>query len=107
MERLFKLIVHVPSSHADSVRQAVGEAGGGVLGNYSHCSFSVRGLGRFKPMERAMPHIGRVGEPEVVEEEQVHVSGIGAGVIAAVVAAVRGVHPYEEPLIEVIELVRI
>jgi hypothetical protein len=30
-----KLAVHVPESHADSVRQAIGEAGGGKIGNYS------------------------------------------------------------------------
>ncbi|PZP40230.1 MAG: hypothetical protein DI585_01675 [Pseudomonas fluorescens] len=103
---MYKLIVHVPLSHADAVRQAIGEAGGGVLGDYRHCSFSVRGVGRFRPMEGANPHIGEVGLLEEVEEEQIHVSGIGAGILKDVVAAVRAVHPYEEPLIEAVEILR-
>lgn len=103
---LYKVVVYVPLSHADAVRQAIGEAGGGVLGAYGHCSFSLRGIGRFRPLRGANPHIGEVGVVEEVEEEQIHVSGIRAGVLPEVVAAVRAVHPYEEPLIEVIEILR-
>ena len=107
MERLFKLIVHVPVAEADTMRMAIGEAGGGVIGNYSHCSFSIRGIGRFRPMMGANPHIGAVGMAEEVEEERIDVSNIGERVLEQIIAAVRAAHPYDEPLIEVIELFRI
>jgi len=72
-----KIVVYVPLDHASSVRQAIGAAGGGRLGKYSYCSFSMRGVGRFMPEAGAKPHIGAVGDPprsckaqlEAVEED--------------------------------------
>ena len=34
-----KLVVFVPLSHAEKVRQVLGEAGAGKIGNYDFCSF--------------------------------------------------------------------
>ena len=95
-ECLYKLIVNVPLTHADDVRQALGDAGAGRVGLYSHCSFSVRGMGRFLPLAGATPHIGRVGVPEQVEEEQIQVNVTSAD-LPAVLQALRKAHPYEEP----------
>ena len=53
----YKLIFTVPSTHADATRKAIGEAGAGKLGNYSFCSFTTKGIGRFKPEEGARPTI--------------------------------------------------
>lgn len=47
----YKLVFTVPESHAESVRNALSEAGAGIMGNYMHCSFSSHGVGRFLPME--------------------------------------------------------
>lgn len=44
-----KIIVTVPETHADILREAISNAGGGKIGNYSNCSFSSKGIGRFKP----------------------------------------------------------
>lgn len=103
-EKRYKLIVHVPLSHADEVRRAMGEAGGGIVGHYEYCSFSVRGVGRFRPKEGANPHIGRVGQSEEVEEESIEVSSIPASHLREVVDAMRAAHPYEETDFELIEL---
>ncbi len=61
MDELVKIVVYVPLSHADAVRQALGEAGAGKIGDYSFCSFSSRGIARFKPEEGADPAIGGIG----------------------------------------------
>lgn len=37
----YKFVVFVPVSHADIVREAMAESGAGIIGNYSHCSFST------------------------------------------------------------------
>jgi len=66
-----KIVVFVPRSHADAVRQAMGEAGAGKIGSYSHCSYSVEGTGRYIPLAGANPTIGGVGEYEAVEEERI------------------------------------
>ena len=69
----YKLAVFVPVPDADRVRAALGDAGAGALGNYSHCSFSARGTGSFRPMEGARPAIGSIGTQEYVPEEKIEV----------------------------------
>jgi hypothetical protein len=97
---LSKLIVYTPLSHASAVREAIGSAGGGKLGNYSFCSFSIRGVGRFRPEAGAQPHIGTVGKLEEVEEERIEVT-CETSLVGKVIAAVKKVHPYEEVALDV------
>src|SRR5438477_363801 len=73
MAKRFKVIVYVPVADADKIRQVLGEAGGGKIGNYDFCSFSVRGVGRFRPLRGATPAIGVVDKHEEVEEERIEV----------------------------------
>ncbi len=66
--RLKKLVVFVPVSHAEDIRKVLGNAGAGSIGNYSHCSFSAKGTGRFMPGENTNPFLGEAGRLEEVEE---------------------------------------
>lgn len=99
----YKLVVYVPLTHADIVRQALGDAGAGVIGNYSHCSFSVRGVGRFLPLEGASPHIGSVGRPEQVEEERIEMT-VHEDVLEQVITSMKAAHPYDEVAYDVYRL---
>ena len=103
MPELVKIVVTVPEENADQIRQAVGAAGGGKVGNYEFCSFSSKGMGRFLAVEGANPAIGSVGEPEVVTEERIEFT-CEKEQLASVVAALRAVHPYEEPAIDIYPL---
>lgn len=98
-----KLVVTVPESHADIVREAIGKAGAGRVGNYSFCSFSSKGTGRFLPLDGANPAIGSIGTLESVSEERIEVN-CDQELLTDVVAAIRSVHPYEEPVIDVYAL---
>lgn len=100
-----KLVVTVPLTHADVVREAMGKAGAGRVGKYEFCSFSVRGTGRFRPLEGASPAIGFVGSLEEVEEERIEVT-CDREVLDDVIAAIKSVHPYEEIAIDVYALER-
>lgn len=91
----YKLVVYVPIADAEAVRSAIGKAGGGRIGNYSNCSFSSLGTGRFKPGVGAKPHIGEVGSPETVEEERIEVT-LDKEIVVDVIAAMKRAHPYEE-----------
>ena len=95
MTTQYKLVVYIPTTHTDQVREAIGMAGGGKLGSYSFCSFSTKGTGRFRPDPGAHPHIGEVGKFEAVEEERLEVT-LTADVVGNVIAAMRQAHPYEE-----------
>jgi len=96
MAELHALVVYVPASHTSKVLAAVGDAGAGRLGNYSHCSFVTPGIGRFTPQEGAQPFLGQQGTPEAVAEERIECV-VEEQLLAAVVAALRAAHPYEEP----------
>lgn len=104
MSEFVKLVVFVPRTHGDAVRQAMGDAGAGKLGNYSHCSFSSVGTGRFKPLEDANPAIGQVGKVEEVEEERVECI-CERSRAREVLEAVRKVHPYEEMAFDIYPLI--
>ena len=76
---------------------------GGELGNYSFCSFSIRGIGRFKPEAGAQPHIGTVGKLEEVEEERIEVT-CDTVLVPKIVEAIKKVHPYEEVALDIYKL---
>lgn len=90
-----KLVVFVPISHADIVRKALGEAGAGKIGNYDFCSFSSRGVGRYRGNEKSNPTIGEAGQYESVEEEKIEVV-VPREILEKVIRSVKKVHPYEE-----------
>jgi len=98
-----KIVVTVPESHSDTVREAMGRAGAGRVGKYEFCSFSVKGIGRFRPMVGANPTIGTVGAYESVVEERIEVT-CNRDLVDVVLAAIRKAHPYEEPAIDVYPL---
>lgn len=98
-----KIVVFVPESHADIVRETIGKVGAGKIGNYTFCSFSSKGIGRFKPEEGATPTIGEVGKFESVNEERIEVV-CDRNILKDVVAAIKKVHPYEEVALDIYPL---
>lgn len=98
-----KIVVFVPESHVDIVREAMGKAGAGKIGNYTYCSFSSKGIGWFKPEEGAHPHIGEVGKFESVSEERIEVV-CERDRVTDVIKAIKKVHPYEEIALDIYPL---
>ena len=92
---MYKLAFFVPVEDANSVKQAVFEAGAGRIGVYENVCFQTRGTGQFRPMEGANPHIGSVGSLEQVEEYKVEMLCDEAHIHGAI-AALKLAHPYEE-----------
>lgn len=107
MAKLYKLIVHAPLTHADAVRLAIGGAGGGQAGSYTHCAFTTRGIGYFKGNEHANPYVGQAGQLESVEEISIEVSHIPEHLVHAVITAMEAAHPYEETAYQLFEMVNL
>ncbi len=99
-----KVVTFVPVINADDVRNALGEAGAGQIGEYSFCSYSVVGKGRFVPSGTANPHIGQANVAEEVEEERIEVV-CNRTDAKAVIAAMKAAHPYEEVALDIYPLV--
>lgn len=100
---LKKLVVYAPQESADNIREALGNAGAGFIGNYSHCTFSSQGTGRFLPGENTNPYIGSIGELEAVAEERVETI-FPQNLERKVLKAMLQVHPYEEPAYDIYPL---
>lgn len=97
-----KWTVQVPPEHADAVLAALFGAGAGSAGNYRDAAWRVAGTGQFRPLEGANPALGAVGELARPAEDRLEVVAPPAS-RAAVLAALRAAHPYEEPAYHVTE----
>jgi dinuclear metal center YbgI/SA1388 family protein len=92
---LKKLVTFCPIADSDNVRKALFEAGAGMIGNYSECSFNVEGTGTFKAGSGADPYVGEIGKQHHEAEVRIEVIypvNMERGIIASLVE----VHPYEE-----------
>jgi hypothetical protein len=103
MSKNVKIVVFVPESHSNTVREAMGKAGAGKIGNYDFCSFSTKGIGRFRPQEGADPHVGEVGRLEEVQEERIEVV-CEKGKLEDVIKAIKKVHPYDQVALDIYPL---
>lgn len=93
--QLRKLVVFVPIDHVDAVRDAVFRAGAGRIGAYDECSFTVGGMGTFRPGPESDPFMGQRGVRELASEfrvEFIYPVHLERTILAALLEA----HPYEE-----------
>jgi dinuclear metal center YbgI/SA1388 family protein len=93
--RLLKLVTFIPEKSLDDVREALFDAGAGVIGNYDRCAFTVTGTGSFRGNNLTDPYVGRKGRNHFEKEvrfETILFSHLKNKVINALLKA----HPYEE-----------
>lgn len=98
-----KWAVFVPTADAQTVREAMFEAGAGRIGDYSQCCWSTAGTGQFLPGTRADPAVGSIGKVTRVVEDRIEMVAHRA-VRNNVLTALRAAHPYEEPAFDLVEM---
>lgn len=98
-----KLVTFVPPEATGKVLDAVVQAGGGVIGEYTHCSFRVRGTGTFLPGAAASPVIGERGALTEAEEDRLEIV-VPKERLPEAAQALVDAHPYEEVAHDVIPL---
>jgi dinuclear metal center YbgI/SA1388 family protein len=97
------LATFVPAEYLDGVRSAVCEAGGGVIGEYTHCSYSVGGIGTFRPSEKANPFSGKKGRLNKEPERRLEIL-VPKARLSAALAALKKSHPYDEAAYDIVSL---
>ena len=102
-DHLLKLVVFVPRDALEPVKKALGDAGAGTIGLYSHCSFGVAGSGSFRPLAGAHPSLGNVGQDNQVDEVRLEVE-VRETDLPKVTEAMIAAHPYEEVAYDLYEL---
>ena len=99
----YKLEIFIPDEFVPALREALAEAGAGQIGRYDHCIAYYLIHGSWRPLEGSDPYDGEVGKLSEGIEAKVEVN-CAAEHVSAALRAIRGVHPYDEPLINVIPL---
>ena len=94
------LTLTVPETHADLLKEVIGKSGAGKIGHYTHCSFSSKGIGRFRPNANANPYTGKEGQLEKVTEECIQ-TVCSLDVLEHVIEKIKKAHPYEEMVIDI------
>lgn len=104
-KKYYKLEIYIPESHFDDLRKALMSVDAGHIGNYDCCLSYSRVIGTWRPLTGTDPFIGK--ENEISEEEELKVEVTVTGErLEETIAAIKAAHPYEEPVINVIELYR-
>ena len=103
MSERVMIVTGVPPDYAEAVLDAISAAGGGIVGDYSHCAFTHTGYGQFKPSDHANPHIGDTGTINRVEEIRIE-TFCDRTIARQVVHALKAAHPYEEVVVYILPL---
>ena len=98
-----KLVAFVPAGDLARVSDALFAAGAGTIGAYRECSFRTEGTGTFFGTDAANPTVGVKGRREQIAESRLEVV-VSEAQLAAVLAALRTAHSYEEPAFDVYPL---
>ena len=100
-----KLEIFLPPSHLEVLQKALQKVDAGHIGNYDSCMSVSSVTGYWRPLDGCNPYIGTNGEiscePELKVEVTVYTENVDK-----TIEVVKAVHPYEEPVINVIPLWR-
>ena len=98
-----KLEIFIPQTHFKELQNTLQQAGAGRIGNYDSCLSYHKVIGAFRPLENAQPYIGK--KYEISEEAEVKVEvRVNLENLKQTIEAIKSVHPYEEPVINIIPL---
>ena len=98
-----KLEIFIPAENLAALRDVLAEMGAGQIGNYDHCCSITEVRGYWRPLPGANPFQGEIGKLETGTEYKLEVN-CKRERVKETIQAVRAVHPYEEPLINIIPL---
>ncbi|NNF22514.1 MAG: Nif3-like dinuclear metal center hexameric protein, partial [Saprospiraceae bacterium] len=92
---LSKLVTFIPKQNAEKVLKSLFNSGVGEIGEYDHCSFTIDGIGTFRPGQDASPIVGKAGKNETVHESRVEVI-FPSYLWPKVKRSLINAHPYDE-----------
>lgn len=104
-ETFLKLIIYVPKNYAQRLQDELFRSGAGKISssNYTECSFSVAGVGTFRPNDKANPFLGEANQREHVEEIRLEMI-FAQSLQEKILQTIKKFHPYEEPAFDLFEL---
>src|SRR5215208_2688968 len=98
-----KLEIFVPKEYALKIRDALAKIGVGRVGNYDHCLAISQVQGYYRPLPGAEPFEGKIEKISETVEQKIEVN-CKRELVNQAIKVIRKIHPYEEPLVNVIPL---
>lgn len=99
----YKIETFIPRTALQEVRNALLSVDAGHIGNYRGCITITPVTGVWYSDEGANPTVGKVGEWSEEPEVKIEVN-VSAKNVKATIKVIREVHPYEEPVVNIIKL---
>lgn len=100
-----KIEIFIPEVSLPALQDALQSVNAGHIGNYDRCLSYSRVIGCWRPLEGSSPCIGKENALSSEPELKVEVTCLRDNVDLTV-DAIRRIHPYEVPVINVIPLYR-
>ncbi|WP_343209271.1 cytochrome C biogenesis protein [Anaerolentibacter hominis] len=101
-----KLEIFIPTTHLEVLCEALWSADAGHIGKYDRCLSYSEVTGCFRPLKGTRPYLGKENKVCYVREYKVEVT-CRTDQAGNVIRGVKQVHPYEEPVINVIPLLEV
>lgn len=100
-----KMEIFIPASHLEVLQEALRCVDAGHIGNYDSCLSYSETVGCWRPLPGSQPYLGT--ENKLCAETEYKVEVIcRTEKVDETIRAVKKVHPYEVPVINVIPLYR-
>ena len=101
----YKIVTFVTSDNTQEITEAATQAGAGIIGNYSKCTFMSPGVGTYQGNDASCPTIGNKNELSSVEETRIEMI-CPEKVVFQVASAIKEAHSYEEPPVDIYPLLQ-
>ena len=100
-----KLEIFIPETHLKILQETLAEHDADHIGKYDSCISYYHVKGTWRPLEGANPYKGEKGTLSIEDELKVEVT-CKVENLDTIIEAVKKIHPYEEPVINAIPLIR-
>ncbi|MCL1811193.1 MAG: hypothetical protein FWG41_03115 [Methanomassiliicoccaceae archaeon] len=101
--KAYKISVIIPPEYKDELMDAVNGSMQKMYPGYDRAFSVTRSEGTWRSLEGSNPFIGKAGV-SIAEELRIDFA-IKAEDLKGVISAIRKVHPYEEPAIEILPMI--
>lgn len=99
-----KIEIFIPRENSKKLIDKINKAGFLKEENYDYCYAETYVLGHFRPIEGANPYIGSLNKIEQVQESKLEFR-IRKEDLRETMRIIKENHPYEVPVINIIELI--
>ena len=99
-----KFEVYIPEEYRDKLREALNDIGVLGVGNYDNVMSVTKVTGYWRPLKNANPFDGEINKLSKASEDKIEFA-TDINNVENAVKVIKEVHPYEEPVINIIPLI--